>query len=80
MNLRSVPNRVVTFTSIDGLALPDSRYLKLHAAVCRVARMSGAAEYLESYDHKQEERSVTACDGTSADFLTAWLHRVLLIV
>lgn len=78
MNLRNVPHRVVTFTSINGLALPDPRYLKLHAALCRVARMSGAAEYLDLYDREQETTRVMASDGTSADFLTARLHRVLL--
>jgi hypothetical protein len=41
--------------------------------------MSGAAEYLDLYDRKQEERGVLAHDGTSADFLKARLHRVLLM-
>ncbi|KAF8268184.1 hypothetical protein EI94DRAFT_1700463 [Lactarius quietus] len=78
MHLRIVPNPLVTFTSIGGLDLPDPRYLRLHAAICRVAYMSGAAEYLDSYDREQEERHVMACDGTSGDFLNARLHRVLL--
>jgi len=78
MNLRTVPNRLVIFTSIDSLDLPDPRYLRLHAAICRVARMSGAAEYLDSYDREQEEISVMAPDGTSADFLNVRLQRVLL--
>jgi hypothetical protein len=79
MTLRDVPNLVVTFNSVDDLALPDPRYLKLHAAVCRVARMSGAAQYLESSDRDQEEIRVMARDGASAEFLTARLHRVLLV-
>jgi hypothetical protein len=41
--------------------------------------MSGAAEYLDLYDRQQETRRVMAPDGTSADFLTARLHRVLLV-
>jgi hypothetical protein len=41
--LRTVPNRLVTFTANDGLDLPDPRYLKLHATICRVAHMSGVA-------------------------------------
>lgn len=79
MYLRTVPNRLVTFTSVDGLELPDPRYLRLHATICRVAHMSGAPEYLDLYDYEQEERGVLARDGTSADFLKARLHRVLLI-
>lgn len=76
--LADVPNRVVTFTSTDdALALPDPRYLKLHAAVCRVAHMSGAAEYLNSYDREQEERGVMAHDGTSAEYLMAKLSSVV---
>ncbi|KAF8267683.1 hypothetical protein EI94DRAFT_1729918 [Lactarius quietus] len=78
MYLRSVPNPLVTFTSIGGLDLPDPRYLRLHAAICRVAHMSGAAEYLDLYDREQEERHVMAPDGTSGEFLNARLHRVLL--
>jgi hypothetical protein len=78
MYLRTVPDRLVTFTSIGGLDLPDPRYLRLHAAICRVAHMSGVAEHLDSYDREQEERCFMARDGTSGDFLNARLHRVLL--
>jgi hypothetical protein len=41
--------------------------------------MSGAAEYLESFDPDQEEIHVMARDGASTEFLTARLHRVLLV-
>jgi len=41
--------------------------------------MSSAAEYLDLYDREQETRRVMACDGTSADFLTARLHRAFLV-
>lgn len=70
---------VVTFTTTDPtLALPDKRYLKLHAAVCRIAWMSGAAEYLDRYDREQEGRKVLARDGSSAEFLTTHLRSVLV--
>jgi hypothetical protein len=50
------PNRRITFTSTDpSLPLPNPEYLKLHAAVCRVAHMSGAADYL---DQLEEDRDV----------------------
>jgi len=37
--------------------LPDPRYLKLHAVVCRVGHISGVTEYLDMYDHEQDERT-----------------------
>jgi hypothetical protein len=52
LHLPPVP--IITFTSTDpNLPLPNPEYLKLHAAVCRVAFMSGAAGYLD-----QEDRDV----------------------
>ena len=39
--------------------------------------MSGAAEYLNSYDREQEERGVMAHDGTSAEYLMVKLNRFL---
>jgi hypothetical protein len=39
--------------------------------------MSGAVEYLDSYDREQEGRGVLSRDGASADFLNARL-KVLL--
>ncbi|KAF9483354.1 hypothetical protein BDN70DRAFT_791535, partial [Pholiota conissans] len=60
----------ITFTSTDlSLPLPNSRYLRLHAAVCRVAHLSGAARYLDLEDRKIEKLGVLACDGSSADLL-----------
>lgn len=70
---------VVTFTTNTDLPLPDPRYLKLHAAVCRIAHMSGAAEYLETYDRKLERIMVLAQDGTSADVLSHRLKAVSLM-
>ena len=36
--------------------LPDSRYLKSHSSVCRVAHFSGAAGHLDLCDRVYEER------------------------
>ncbi|KZP12565.1 hypothetical protein FIBSPDRAFT_754773, partial [Athelia psychrophila] len=70
---------VVTFATTDpALALPDKRYLKLHAIVCRVAWMSGASEYMRRYDAEHEERKFLARDGSSAEFLTTKLQRAVL--
>jgi hypothetical protein len=75
-----VPTTEVTFTSTDpALELPDRRYLKLHAAICRVAHMSGAAEYMDKHDRDLEELSVLAPDGSSAELFTAHLQRRFLI-
>ncbi|CAA7263958.1 unnamed protein product [Cyclocybe aegerita] len=73
--------RRVTFKSTDpALELPNSKYLKLHAAVCRVAHMSGAAKYLDLHDREVEMREVMAHDGSSAELLDSRLHRVVLTV
>ncbi|TEB29329.1 hypothetical protein FA13DRAFT_674769 [Coprinellus micaceus] len=74
--MRGVTTTEVTFTSTDpALELPDGRYLKLHAAICRVAHMSGAAEYMDKHDRDLEELSVLAPDGSSAELFTAHLHQ-----
>ncbi|KAF8198544.1 hypothetical protein BJ912DRAFT_922485 [Pholiota molesta] len=74
------PNPTVTFTSTDpSLPLPRSDYLRLHAAVCRVAHMSGAAGYLDREEKENERLGVLACDGSSADFLTSRLMHVALV-
>jgi len=71
-----VPHTRVIFTTNTNLSLPDPRYLKLHAAVCRIAHLSGAAEYVESYDRSTDSSLVLAHDGSSADILSFALQRV----
>lgn len=75
-----MPGQIVTFTTTTDLELPDPRYLRLHAAVCRVAHMSGATEYLDSFDREVEVTKVLADDGTSADLLASRIHRALIMV
>ena len=70
---------VVTFTTTTNLELPNPKYLKLHAAVCRIAHMSGAAGYLDLYDREIEERWVMACDGSTADLLVSRLSQALVV-
>ncbi|TEB29348.1 hypothetical protein FA13DRAFT_1815454 [Coprinellus micaceus] len=70
--LRGLTTTEIIFTSSDpALELPDRRYLKLHAAICRVAHMSGVAEYMDKHDRDLEELSVLAPDGSSAELFTA---------
>ena len=56
----------------DALSLPDPRYLEIHAACCKVAHVSGAAEFLDRAVRDVEESPGTlAEDGGSAHAL-AW--------
>jgi hypothetical protein len=62
---------VVTFTSSDPerLPLPSPKLLALHATCSKVARMSGAAEYLDKFDRDMDDLDVLAPDGTSSAVL-----------
>jgi hypothetical protein len=67
---------LVTFTSTNpDLYLPDPRYLKLHAACCKVTNLSGVGEYIREFYRRLEETDVLANDGTSADLLSFALSR-----
>jgi len=73
------PNPVITFTSTDhSLPLPNPEYLKLHAAVCRVAHMCGAADHLDQQDRDFDRTAVLARDGSSANLLSSRLKSVSL--
>jgi len=72
--------RTVAFTTATALDLPDSRYLRLHAAVCRVAQFSGVAQYLDSCVLESETRNVLAFDGSSSELLSFQLQSTLLVV
>ena len=73
------PNPIITFTSTDpSLPLPNPEYLKLHAAVCRVAHMSGAAGYLDQEDRDLDRIRVLARDGSSANLLSSRLTYLTL--
>ena len=73
------PNPIITFTSTDpSLPLPNPEDLKLHAAVCRVAHLSGAAGYLDQEDRDVDRIGVLARDGSSANLLASRLIYVTL--
>ncbi|KAJ3539371.1 hypothetical protein NMY22_g4768 [Coprinellus aureogranulatus] len=77
----AVPNTPVTFTSTSPLLeLPDPRYLKFHAAVCKVAQMSGVAEYLEKRDSDLGYMSVLDEGGNSGELLESRLRDLALAV
>lgn len=53
----------------DDLDLPSPTLLELHAACCRVANLSGAADRLEELHCEMEATGVLAYDGGSAEVL-----------
>lgn len=71
-------NRVVTFGTPTELELPDPRYLRLHATICRVAHMLGAARYVDLLSEEVETTKVLANDGSSGDLLRDQLQNLQL--
>lgn len=63
--------------ALEYLPLPDPRFLDLHAACCKVAQMSGAAEYVDRLVRDLEEMQVLGEDGGSADVLVYAMSRLL---
>ena len=52
---------MVTLGPKGNFPAPSRDYLALHAACCRVAHASGAAEYIEELDRRFEEVDVITC-------------------
>ncbi|KZT24048.1 hypothetical protein NEOLEDRAFT_1068101, partial [Neolentinus lepideus HHB14362 ss-1] len=69
----NVPH-VVTFQFAQELALPNPRYLHIHASCCRVAHMSGAIGYYELLDDDDDEYDSTGV--VPADVLAARLYDI----
>ncbi|KAI0661851.1 hypothetical protein C8Q70DRAFT_1052152 [Cubamyces menziesii] len=74
-----IPRRVQFVSHHPELPLPSPRYLEVHAACCRIAHMSGAADYLDLIYRHMEELKVLANNGASADVLSFALHRRLAV-
>ena len=62
----------VQFSTKDpkNLPVPSSELLALHATCCKVAHMSGAAEYIEKVYKDADAMGVLAFDGASSDILS----------
>ncbi|KAJ7930083.1 hypothetical protein B0H13DRAFT_1595714 [Mycena leptocephala] len=71
------PN-VVTFSTDTCFPLPRSDLLAVHAAACRVAHLSGAAEYLRMREEEDNEEvpAVWASETEFAAVLQKKLERV----
>lgn len=71
----SNPFVTFTFTHPETLPLPNLTYLRIHAACCTLAHMSGATRYLDLlYDG---DESVYKERQAAPDILTVRLHEVL---
>ncbi|CDO78046.1 hypothetical protein BN946_scf184724.g10 [Trametes cinnabarina] len=72
-----IPDQVTFVSHRPELPLPSPKYLRIHAACCRIAHLSGAAEHLDLIFRDMEELKVLAHDGSSAGVLAYALHRRL---
>ncbi|TFY66796.1 hypothetical protein EVG20_g4297 [Dentipellis fragilis] len=67
----------VQFVGKHDLPLPSPKYLAIHAACCRLAHMSGAAEYAEKIYREEKTLDVLAADGKSAPVLYFLLQHLV---
>ena len=73
-----VPEYVVFTTEQQELPLPSPRYLEIHAACCRVAHMSGAADYYRDLDGDDPYAAkLRSFDPVGSDFPAALQARLL---
>lgn len=57
-------------SELPNLPLPNPAYLRIHAACCRVAHLSGAGEYMDKVLEDLEDVRVLSKDGSSAHLLS----------
>jgi hypothetical protein len=68
--LNSCQANPITFTSQHpDLPLPNPTYLRIHAACCKVAHLSGAIEYIENILNDLEDIEVLSQSDSSAHVL-----------
>jgi hypothetical protein len=68
--LRFCKTNPITFQTKTNFPLPNPDYLRIHAACCRVAHLSGAAEYMDKILEDLEDMRVLSNDGSSARLLS----------
>ena len=64
------PNPIEFKSADPNLPLPNPTYLRIHAACCRIAHLSGAGEYMDKILDDLEDIRVLSKDGSSADILS----------
>ncbi|SJL09268.1 uncharacterized protein ARMOST_12645 [Armillaria ostoyae] len=74
------------WSAIEALPLPSPAYLAIHAACCRVAHLSGAADYVEKVFREEEEirervggMCILAEDGSSMDLFEQYIAAVQVV-
>lgn len=69
----------VKFSTSDAenLPVPACELLALHATCCKVAHLSGAAEYIDEIYRDADKLDVLSADGTSGDILGYVLSSLL---
>ncbi|KAI5887893.1 uncharacterized protein SCHCODRAFT_02680820 [Schizophyllum commune H4-8] len=72
------PDGIIEFTTPNEkiYPLPSRKYIGLHAAACKVAHMSGAANHFQKIDRALEEDGVLAEDGHQMYVLEDRLRQV----
>ncbi|TCD65553.1 hypothetical protein EIP91_002517 [Steccherinum ochraceum] len=73
-DLYGIPTTVQFRSHRDGLELPSKWYLDLHAVCCKLAKMSGAAGYLDQLDEDRDRYDFVPPDESFAGALAARLH------
>ena len=65
----------IVFSTEDAIPLPNPAYLAIHAACCRVAHLSGAADYIdETYNPDDEGKSARG----AALSIKTWVDLIFL--
>ena len=67
--LRQCKTNPITFQTQTDIALPNPDCLRIHAACCKVAQLSGAAEHMDKILEDLEDMRVLSQDGSSAHVL-----------
>ena len=57
-------------SEVPNLPLPNPAYLRIHAACCRVAHLSGAGKYIDKVSEDLKDVRVLSKDGSSAHLLS----------
>jgi hypothetical protein len=68
----------VTFSTNTNHALPDPKYIALHATCAKVSYFSGAGDSINNIDVDMKEYSTLASDGSSHDVLKYAIHKAIV--
>lgn len=66
----------MTFVAAHELDFPSPEYLRIHASCCRIAGLSGAAEWYRKLERDEEDYSDSAGGGAFGDILMDKLAQI----